>query len=88
MPDTVQNNVLITQDGQACLGDFGFTGAFEPLSFYHYGSRTLRYMAPERLFGYSFGDPKTSGPSRESDVYSLAVTSISVCSPVVNRPTT
>jgi len=38
---------------------------------------TLRYMAPERTKGG--GDGRwVSGPSKESDVYSLAMTSFSV----------
>jgi len=63
-------------------------GAFEPFSWNHYDLRTLYYMAPECLFAVIFGDPDTSSPSRESDVYSLAVTSFSVCSLVVSHPTT
>ena len=83
MTNNVQNNILVARGGQACLGDFGITGAFPRFSSSGYGLRTLRYMAPEWFFG---GDLGTSVPSKESDVYSLAMTSFSVRSSVVDHP--
>jgi hypothetical protein len=47
-------------------------------------------MAPERLPPEDLPDnylPTIDGPSKESDVYSLAMTSFMVCSFVVNHPT-
>jgi serine/threonine protein kinase len=67
-------NILITRDGQACLGDFGIAGAFKDFAYHDNKLETLRYMAPERLLGA----PAMNGPSRESDVYSLAMTSFKV----------
>ena len=70
-----QNNILITRDGQACLGDFTIAGAFV-CSYGYHQLETLRHMAPER-----FSDRGTflvGGSSRTSDVYSLAMTSFSV----------
>ena len=84
MADNPQNNVLITRDGQACLGDFGIAGAFRVLYVSACDLETLRYMAPER---HPAGAPthlEMTGPSKESDVYSLALTSFSVSSSVVN----
>ena len=79
MSVNLQNNVLITQDGRACLGEFGIIGAFERFDFYMYELETVRYMAPECFYlKGAYGSPETSGPSKESDVYSLAVTSFSV----------
>ena len=45
----------------------------------YHRQETLRYMAPERVnaIGYVYGD--VQGPSKESDVYSLAMTLFSVC---------
>ena len=84
----VQGNVLINRDGQACLSDFGITGAFRGLTHHDYKLETLRYMAPERLPPRSPPEdylPSISGPSKASDVYSLAMTSFEVCSSAVNR---
>ena len=89
MADDPQNNVLITQDGQACLAEFGIIEAFERLDFYMYEMETVRYMAPECVYlGGHYGSPESSRPSKESDVYSLAVASFSVCLSTVNYPTT
>ena len=85
--DNSQNNILITRDGEACLGDFGIAGAFQRLGFYAYGLGTLRYTAPERFPREAYWSPKVTDPSRESDIYSLAMTSFSVRSPVVNHVT-
>jgi len=78
----------VTQDGQACLGDFAIAGMFTAnvFSFKHYQPETLRYIAPERTFdGFS---SLMLGPTKESDVYSLAMTSFSVCACFGNHPTT
>jgi len=72
----VQSNILITQDGQACLGDFAIAGAFVR-PYMYYRSETLRYMAPERFSAR--GTPLlVDGSSKESDVYSVAMISFSV----------
>ena len=74
----VQNNILITPDGQACLGDFAIAASFEKFSAAYLQPETLRYMAPERFL--SGGSPcLVDRPSKESDVYSLAMASFSVC---------
>ena len=76
----VQGNILITQDGQACLGDFGIIGAFKDLTYHDYKLETIRYMAPERLSRV----PTINSPSKQSDVYSLATTSFEVRSSAAN----
>ena len=81
----VQNNILITQDDQACLADFGIVDAFRDHTHHSYQPGATRYMAPERLLNYL---PPTNKLSTESDVYSLAMTSFEVCSPATNHPTT
>jgi len=78
----------MTQDGQACLGDFAIAEMFTSymFSFKHYQPETLRYVAPER-----FSDDISSSvfnPTKESDVYSLAMTSFSVRASFGNQPTT
>jgi serine/threonine protein kinase len=77
----IQSNILITQDGQACLGDFGITGVFlSSVSWYKLES--LQYMAPERFSSWD----RINSSSKESDVYSLAVTSFKVCFSAVDCP--
>jgi serine/threonine protein kinase len=46
----VQNNILITQDGQACLADFGFAATFT-LTAQVCKLETLRFTAPECFSG-------------------------------------
>jgi hypothetical protein len=55
---------------------------FRGLSLDWYKLETVRYMAPER-FSANF-PPEIDDPSKESDAYSLAMTSFEVCSSVVN----
>jgi len=85
MPENIQGNILITEDGQPCLGEFGITGSFQRFNYYFYELETLRYMAPESFLFPHFPDTKTTGPLKESDVYSLALTSFTVCSSVANH---
>ena len=79
---------MITLDGQACLADFGIAGAFTDLTHRDYKLETLRYMAPERLAKDLFLSPIIEGPSKMSDIYSLAMTSFKVGSSAVNPSTT
>ena len=83
----VQNNILLTQDGQMCLGDFAIAGMFTMgrFSFEDYQPETLRYIAPERI-SRSTSSP-VAGPTKESDVYSLAMTSFSVRACFAIHPT-
>lgn len=81
-PRQCQSNILIAQDGRVCLGEFGLTGAFPGSEIEAYELGTLRYMAPERLLWRDSRSPKPSDPSKESDVYSLAMTSFSVRPPL------
>ena len=82
----MQGNILITQGGQACLSDFGIVDMFRDSLFHHHKPESIRYMAPEH---FSQDTPSTIiiGPSKESDIYSLAMTSFEVCSSVLNHPT-
>ena len=77
----VQGNILITPNGNACLGDFGIAGAFAWFWDYSYRPKlgTARYMAPEQFAN----DNDVKFASKESDIYSLTMTSFTVCpSPV------
>ena len=82
-PWPAQGNILITNDGTACLGDFGITGIVNNCTAAERGSAAAsksgvtRYMAPEVLNPPQFGLTQSS-PSRESDVYSFAMTAYEV----------
>jgi len=74
---------LITEEGDACLGDFGIIRIItDPTIVGREGITTskpgvTRYMAPELLHPKSFGF-RYSSPSEESDVYSFAMTAYQV----------
>lgn len=74
---------MITEKGAACLGDFGITGIITDPAVVERNVVTTskpgvtRYMAPELLDPPQFGS-KHSNPSRESDVYSFAMTAYEV----------
>lgn len=86
MVDKPQRNVLITRDGQACLGEYGVIGAFPVLYASACDLETLRFMAPERHPQDALAEREIGGPSIESDIYSLAMISFFVRSPVVDHP--
>jgi len=70
----VQDNTLITRDGNACLGDFGITNVLANVHRRMFKLKTARYMAPERFDS----DNDIYYASKESDIYSLAMTSFTV----------
>jgi serine/threonine protein kinase len=72
-------NVLITDDGTACLADFGLALAVESqvLSTTSRGSRgTLRWLAPEFIESSRKEERKSGGTKR--DVYAFACTVLEV----------
>jgi len=80
----VQDNILITRDGNACLGDFGVTNELANLYHRKFKLRTARYMAPERFDD----DDDVDLASKESDIYSLAMSSFTVRSSVGKQSNT
>jgi serine/threonine protein kinase len=88
----IQNNILITQDGQACLADFGFATTFD-LNLTLCKLETLRFTAPECLSRPFSGVPYLDhsyfhDPSKEGDIYSIAMTSFNVRSSAVKYSAT
>lgn len=74
----LQTNILIDENGVACLADFGLSrikSHATVTAVFTTGARprqgTMRWMAPEQLRG--------SEPSRSSDIYSFAMTIYEVC---------
>ena len=72
-------------EGNARLGDFGITGVVTASTLVGPGAATPlpgknRYIAPELLDPAKFELPNGNS-TKESDVYSLAMTAYEVCSP-------
>jgi serine/threonine protein kinase len=70
-------NVLINNNGHACLADFGLVTivsdpAFSTTSAPSTGAGTIRWMSPELLDPERFGF-KHSRPTKESDCYALGM---------------
>jgi serine/threonine protein kinase len=74
-----QGNILVTQDGQACLSDFGIASWSSKLLTHEHQIETLRYMAPERIMTIIRDPPENTAPFRTNDVYSLTMASFEVC---------
>ena len=82
---SVQENILINEEGKACLGDFGITAAItEPTAAQQSNTNmstskpgVVRYMAPELLNPPQFGLAR-SNYSKETDVFSFAMTTYQV----------
>lgn len=68
---------MISRDGLVCLGDFGLVAAFGDHSCLMFNGKleTVHYVAPEQLYWGA------NSASQESVVYSLAMTSFTVCPP-------
>ena len=82
-PRHLQGNILITEEGNARLGDFGIIGIITDPTVMELGGTTTskpgvcRYMAPELLNPSQF-HLSNSNPSKESDIYSFAITAFEV----------
>lgn len=82
--DSVQGNILISETGIARLGDFGIRGVITvPLMVPRSTKKIIepvlpQYTAPELLNPWQF-NRLNSNPTKESDIYSLAVTAYEVC---------
>ena len=80
---SVQGNILITEEGDACLGDFGVAAILTDPSVVERDSTTtakkgaVHYMSPELLNPPRFGLER-SNHSKESDVFSFAMTTYEV----------
>jgi serine/threonine protein kinase len=73
-----QSNVLVDSEGRARLTDFGLATALHATrtSTTTGGAGSLRWMAPELLDPekYDIPEPDANRPTKESDVYALAIT--------------
>ncbi|KZT40137.1 kinase-like protein [Sistotremastrum suecicum HHB10207 ss-3] len=78
--DLRADNVLITDDGVACIADFGLGRAIresvEDEGFSNNSKSNTRWSAPELLFPPDDEDPVKS--TVESDVYAFACTSLEI----------
>lgn len=79
--NSVQANILVSEEGCACLADFGTAGIAGGLdsttamsdTSSSDGEYTLRWCPPERLDPERFGF-KTSSPTKKGDIYSMGMT--------------
>ena len=74
----LQRNILISDDGRACLADIGLTKVASDLNSpatpaTPAGATTLRWSPPE-LVGTGRFESKRGGPTTKSDIYSMAMT--------------
>ena len=78
----LQSNILINDEGNASLIDFGLaltlqaTGFTTPMA-----SCTLRYLAPERVNFANVEDKVLPRVTKEADVWAFAMTILEVCIP-------
>lgn len=78
----MQGNILVSDDGRACLADIGLTrvaGDLNSASAISHtsttnGASTVRWCPPELLDPERFGSKRGSGPTKKSDIYSMAMT--------------
>ncbi|KAF9789365.1 kinase-like domain-containing protein [Thelephora terrestris] len=81
-------NILIDDDGVACLGDLGISAVMTDRTVVEQSGTTTcasgvaRYVAPELLNPSQF-NLRNNNPTKESDVYSLAVTTYEVLTDIV-----
>jgi len=75
-------NILINNDGRACLADFGLLRIISDesnVTATDAGSSTVQWASPELLVPHKFG-LEGSRPTKESDCYALAMTIYEVLS--------
>ena len=79
--DLHAGNILIDDNGNACLTDFGMS-LITPATAYNYGSvhggGATHWQAPELMDPEEF-DSNSTRPTPQSDVYSFACTALEVC---------
>ena len=77
-PTFIKANILINQNGRACLADFGFLAVVsDPTnptasSTYTIGG-TIRWMSPELLLVLNHSGLKNGRPTKKSDCYALGM---------------
>lgn len=76
----LQDNILITRKGRACLADFGLASAFDTDEHFHTAPSqivmggTYHYMAPEIINAGGDNEAKRKVNKRASDMYALGGT--------------
>jgi serine/threonine protein kinase len=77
----LQANIVVSEEGRACLTDVGLTRVTKNLCFSAAvatgGSKFVRWCAPELLVP---DESKRGGPTKESDIYAMGMTIYEVSS--------
>ena len=74
-----QDNILISDEGQAQITDFGVACILDVRGYSTYIQRNVRYVAPELMPINPTQDGRDPRPTLESDIYSLAILLLQVC---------
>ena len=74
-----QDNILISDEGQAQITDFGVACILDVRGYTTLIERNVRYVAPELMPINPTQDGKDPRPTLKSDIYSLAILLLQVC---------
>lgn len=72
-----QDNILISHEGHAQIGDFGLSLALDKLAIATHGS-SLRHAGNARWMAPELFNSTSTGITKKSDIYSFAMTVIEV----------
>jgi serine/threonine protein kinase len=75
----LQDNVNITDQGQAQISDFGIARILDVESFMKMTQSNIRYTAPELVPADLNVDPVDVRPTFQSDIFSLGMLLLQVC---------
>lgn len=75
----LQDNVNITDEGQAQISDYGIAQILDASSFMKMTQSNIRFTAPELMPADLDVDPLDVYPTFQSDIFSLGMLLLQVC---------